>query len=140
MKKVLFVLIVATLALDLQAQNTETINSAEDKIYTTDVNVMPEFKGGMDKFYAHLERIPYTFFDRINNHQGQVIVIMIIEKDGSLSNLKVIHGFSDRQDKEILRTVRSLHKWKPGMRNGKPVRVLCSIPINFELSNHPKSG
>jgi protein TonB len=133
MKKVLFILIIATFALNLRAQDIETTNyPEEDKIYT-DVDVMPEFKGGMDKFYARLERIPYTFFDRINNHHGQVIVIMIIEKDGSLSNIKVVHGFSDQQDKEILRKVRSLHKWKPGMRNGKPVRVLCSIPINFEL-------
>ena len=131
-KKVLFILIVSAFTFTLKAQN---ILPQDDKIYTGNIDVMPEFKGGMDKFYARLGEIHYTIYDRMTKHQGRVTVMMIIEKDGSLSNLKVVHGFSDKEDSEILRVLRSLRKWKPGMQNGKPVRVLCSVPINFELIN-----
>ena len=134
MKKLLFILIAISFALKTQAQKVETINPpAEDKIYTTDIDTSPEFIGGMDKFYARLKHIRYTFSDRMMYRQGRVTVLMVIEKDGSLSNLKVIHGISEKQDEQILNVVKKLNKWKPGMVQGKPVRVLCSIPIDFKL-------
>lgn len=128
-------LIAAVFALETLAQNIDRPLRPvdEDQIFTDDIDAAPEFTGGMDKFYARIQHIPYTFFDRMYNCQGRVVVLMLIEKDGSVSNLKVLHGFSDKQDAEILRVVKRLHKWKPGMRNGKPVRVLCSVPINFKL-------
>jgi protein TonB len=134
MKKVLLILIAIIFALKTQAQKVETINPpTEDKIFTTDIDTAPEFIDGMDEFYAHLQHIRYTFSDRMLNRQGRVTVIMVIEKDGSLSNLKVIHGISEKQDEQILNVVKKLNKWKPGMVQGKPVRVLCAVPINFKM-------
>ncbi|MDB4927254.1 energy transducer TonB [Mucilaginibacter sp.] len=133
MKTVLFILITTLFALKTQAQVQAITSPDQDTIFTTNIDVAPEFKDGMDRFYARLHRIPYTFTDRIGERQGRVIVMMVIEKDGSISNLKVLHGFSEKQDHEILRVIKRLNKWKPGMRAGKPVRVLCSIPINFKL-------
>ncbi|MDB5031203.1 energy transducer TonB [Mucilaginibacter sp.] len=133
MKKILFILIVIAFALKTQAQVQAITSPDQDSIFTTNIDVAPEFKDGMDRFYARLHRIAYTFTDRFREHQGRVIVIMVIEKDGSISNLKVLHGFSEKQNHEILRVIKRLNKWKPGMRSGKPVRVLCSIPIDFKL-------
>ncbi len=134
MKKVLFILIAIAFALKTQAQKIETITPPnEDKIFTTDIDTAPEFIDGMDEFYTRLQHIRYTFSDRMRNRQGHVTVIMVIEKDGSMSNLKVIHGISEKQDEQILNVVKKLNKWKPGMVQGKPVRVLCAVPINFKM-------
>jgi protein TonB len=136
MKQILFMLIMLIAVLTAHAQQVEVANSsANDKIFTTDIDTPPEFNGGMDQFYSHIARIPYTWADRASHRQGRVAVVMVVEKDGSLSNLKVIHGFSEKQNDEILRVVRKLNKWRPGMLNGKPVRVLCSVPIDFKLTD-----
>jgi len=94
---------------------------------------MPEFKGGMARFYARLENIPYVFLDRMNNREGKTIVLLVIEKDGIVSNVKVIHGISKEEDDEMIKVIIRLQKWKPGMHDGKPVRVQYAIPINFRM-------
>ncbi len=134
----MWLFIVATaFALNLQAQNLSNIsNISDDKIFTHDIDVMPEFIGGMKRFYNRVKRIPYTFDDRMNARKGLVTVLMVVEKDGSMSNLKVLHGFSELQDKEILRVIKRLQPWKPGIHHGNTVRVLYSVPINFDLVDH----
>jgi hypothetical protein len=141
MKKVLFIVIISSLAFIIRVQaQAASASSNQDELYTTNIDTAPEYKDGMDNFYQHLQHIPYTFYDRMSNHQGQVTVVMIIEKDGSLTNLKILHGISEKQDKEIMRVIRHLNKWKPGMLNGKPVRVLCSIPISFQIAKASRSA
>ncbi|MGF7080698.1 energy transducer TonB [Mucilaginibacter sp. UYCu711] len=129
MKKALFILIVISFTLKIQAQTTSYQNSP----ILEDADTMPEYKGGMDNFYYKLSQIHYTFSDRMYGCQGRVTVMMVVEKDGSISNLKIVNGLSAKQDEEILRVVRRLNKWKPGTANGEPVRVLCAIPINFKI-------
>lgn len=134
MKKIPLFLFAIAFTVSLRAQNTASVSSInQEPIFTTDIDVMPEYKDGMDKFYSRVANIPYTYFDRVYSCEGRVTVMMIIEKDGSLSNLKVVHGFSEKQDKEILRVIKRLHQWKPGLKNGQPVRVLYSLPIEFKL-------
>ena len=60
---------------------------------------------------------------------------MIIEKDGNVSNVKVLHGISKKEDDEMIRVIGKLQKWKPGMHDGKPVRVQYAIPINFQIAD-----
>jgi protein TonB len=129
MKKALLILIVTSFTLKIQAQTISYQNTP----LLEHADTMPEYKGGMDNFYYKLSQIHYTFLDRMYGCQGRVTLMMVVEPDGSLSNLKVVNGLSEKQDLEILRVVRRLNKWKPGMANGKPVRVLCSIPINFRI-------
>lgn len=135
MKKLLFILVITACALSSKAQspNYTLINTSDDPIYTTPVEIMPEYKGGMNRFYDRLRRIQYLYFARIQNKQGKVMVSMVIEKDGSVSNTKIMNGFVEEQDKEILRVVNNLNKWKPGMHNGQPVRVAYNVPLNFKL-------
>lgn len=130
MKKFLFILI--TIAFTINA-NAQQVGRNSATVVNNNVNSLPEFKGGMNRFYAKLKRIPYTFWDRLNLRKGKVYLLMVVEKDGSLSDMKVIHGLSEIQDKEILRVAKKLDQWKPGMKNGEPVRMICSVPINFEL-------
>ena len=143
MKNILFILITAASSLSLYAQSntTKTANNISpdgDVIYTTPVEVMPEYKGGMNRFYERLKRIKYLHFVRTQNIEGKVIVALVIEKDGSVSNAKIINGLIPAQDKEVLRVVSNLPKWKPGMHNGQPVRVAYNVPLNFKLVPIPK--
>jgi len=120
----LLTIITTLLSISLYAQKTDTPKYAgNDKIFITPVEVMPEFKGGMARFYARLENIPYLFLDRMNNREGKTLVVLVIEKDGDVSNVKVVHGISKREDDEMIRVIKRLQKWKPGMQGGKPVRV-----------------
>jgi protein TonB len=133
MNRFLILLVILFFTHKIKAQNITTQQPDQDQLFTTNIDTAPEYKGGMDEFYSRLGHIPYTFYDRMTNHQGPVTIILVIEKDGSISNLKILHGISEKQDKEILRVVKRLNKWTPGIRDGKPVRVLCSIPIDFKI-------
>jgi protein TonB len=136
MKTFFLILIISAFSNIARAQLNEPVSTSnQDPIFTTNIDTPPEFNGGMDQFYIRMAHIPYTWSDRASHRQGHVAVVMIVEKDGSLSNLKVIHGFSEKQNDEILRVVRRLNKWTPGTLNGKPVRVRCSIPIDFKLTD-----
>lgn len=130
MKKLLFVLIAIVFTVNANAQQAGRYSAS---VVNNNANSLPEFKGGMARFYTKLKRIPYTFWDRLNLRKGKVYLLMVVEKDGSLSDMKVIHGLSEIQDKEILRVAKKLNSWNPGLKNGEPVRMICSVPINFEL-------
>jgi len=132
MKKIIFTLIAIVFAASAWSQQASSSNTSVT-LALNDADVMPQFEGGMDKFYKRLKRIPYTFWDRMNLRKGKVYLLMAIESDGRLSDLKVVHGLSVIQDKEILRVAKKLNRWKPATKNGIPVRMVCSIPINFEL-------
>ena len=59
---------------------------------------------------------------------------MVIEKDGSVSNVKLLRGIGGGCDEEAERVIKSMPKWKPGMMKGEPVPVRYQIPINFKLA------
>ncbi len=133
MKTFLLILVTAIFSGNLYAQKADTPITDNDKIYTTPVEVMPEYKGGIERLYNRLEHIRYVFFDRMRNIEGKVWVSLIIEKDGSVNDVKMLRGLTEEQDKEVIRVVKNLRKWKPGMHNGKPVRVQYTIPIDFKM-------
>jgi len=62
---------------------------------------------------------------------GRVVVQFIVEKDGSISNTKVVRSVDPALDKEAVRAVSSMPNWNPGMKDGKPVRVKYTVPISF---------
>lgn len=97
----------------------------------------PEFKGGMKEFYTFLSRnIKYPALMKENNIQGRVTVNFSVEKDGTLSNFKILKGIPDGRelDEEALRVLKLSPKWNPGIQRGKPVRVSYSVPIVFSLN------
>ena len=135
MRTFILLLFISIFSSNTSAQKPDIALAVNDFVYTSPVEVMPEYKGGMQKLYERLQNIRYLFLDRMQNIQGKVFVSLIIEKDGSVTSVKMLRGLTAEQDIEVLRVIRNLRKWKPGMHNGKPVRVQFCIPIDFKLVN-----
>ncbi|RKD92658.1 energy transducer TonB [Mangrovibacterium diazotrophicum] len=95
---------------------------------------MPEFPGGMKSLMAFIgNSLKYPVLAQENCIYGKVYVRFVVNKDGSIADAMVVRPVNDLLDKEALRVVSSMPKWKPGMQNGKPVRVMYTVPINFVL-------
>lgn len=98
------------------------------------VEDMPEFPGGEAALRAYIANsIKYPVIAQENGVQGKVYVTFVVGKDGSVSDAKIARGVDPSLDKEALRVVNTLPKWKPGKQRGKPVNVSYTVPINFQL-------
>jgi len=98
------------------------------------VEDMPEFPGGEAALRAYIANsIKYPVIAQENGIQGKVYVTFVVGKDGSVSNATIARGVDPSIDKEALRVVNSLPKWKPGKQRGKAVNVSYTVPINFVL-------
>ncbi|MBB6130310.1 M56 family metallopeptidase [Mucilaginibacter lappiensis] len=107
----------------------------------TSVEHVPEFPGGLEAFGQFLgSNVKYPKADREKGVQGRVIATFIVEADGSLSNIIITRGISKAIDEEAIRVLDLSPKWKPGIQNGRAVRVQYSVPISFTLANDDKSG
>lgn len=95
----------------------------------------PKFPGGIDDFYKFLgDNIKYPEEAAKQDIQGNVFVSFIVEKDGSLSDIKVDRPLGHGTDEEAIRILKLSPKWEPGTQNGKTVRVKYNLPIKFSLS------
>jgi TonB family protein len=111
-----------------------------DAVFTS-VEQVPEFPGGLNEFGHFLAvNIKYPKTDREKGIQGKVIVTFVVEEDGSLSGLKVTRGVSKGLDDESVRVLKLSPNWKPGIQNGRKVRVQYSVPINFSLATDDKKS
>ena len=100
----------------------------------TIVEVMPEYPGGENARQLYLtQNIQYPVKAKENNIQGTVYVNFIVEKDGSLSNFKILKGIGSGCDEEVVRVMKNMPKWKPGTQRGQPVRVLINFPVKFSF-------
>ncbi|MBQ3738239.1 MAG: M56 family metallopeptidase, partial [Bacteroidales bacterium] len=99
------------------------------------VEEMPQFPGGEKALMEYIAKnLTYPQEARDKGVEGRVFIGMVIEKDGSVSNVKVLRGISQECDAEAVRVISSLPKWKPGKMKGEPVQVSYQIPINFKLA------
>ena len=94
---------------------------------------MPKYPGGTEKMFEFIADNLRWPGDDDSCIQGRVVVSFIVEKDGSLTDVKVIKSVDPAFDKEAIRVVKSMPKWEPGMWRGKPARVHYCIPIKFRL-------
>jgi periplasmic protein TonB len=106
----------------------------EEEIFTI-VEEMPTFAGGdISKFRDFISKnLKYPDYAAENGIQGRVFVGFVVERDGSVSNVKVIRGVDPLLDKEAVRVVKSSPKWTPGKQRGVPVRVTFTFPVVFSL-------
>ncbi len=105
-----------------------------DKRIFTGVEVPPVFEGGMTAFSEYIAaNIKYPLEAQKQNIQGKVFLFFVVEKDGSLSHIRVLRSVSKEIDEEAIRVLKNSPKWTPGFQNGKPVRVYYSLPITFSL-------
>lgn len=100
----------------------------------TAVEQNPEFVGGQAKMYQYLgENIKYPDDAQRANISGRVFVKFVVEDDGSIGDVNVMKGIGFGCDEEAIRVVKSMPKWKPGVQNGKNVRVYYNMPIVYKL-------
>ncbi|WP_026903857.1 energy transducer TonB [Pedobacter glucosidilyticus] len=95
---------------------------------------LPEFPGGNAAFGEFLSRnLYYPKEAKEQNIKGRIIINFVVEKDGSLANLKILRGIGGGCGEEALRVLSKSPKWKPGIQNGKFVRISYTVPIVFNL-------
>jgi protein TonB len=98
------------------------------------VEEMPEFPGGMAECMKFLgKNIKYPTISQENGVSGKVIVQFVVNKDGSVVDPVVVRSVDPYLDKEALRVISTMPKWKPGKQRGKPVRVRYTVPVTFRL-------
>ena len=98
------------------------------------VEEMPSFPGGSAALMSYLSsNTKYPVVAQENGVQGRVIVSFVVERDGSISDVKVARSVDPSLDREAQRVVKSMPKWKPGKQNGSAVRVKYTVPVVFRL-------
>lgn len=108
----------------------------EDPIFLT-AEVLPSFPGGMDAFVQFLkDNLVYPQEARLSNTQGTVFVSFVVEKDGRLTNIKVIRGIGKGCDEEAMRVIKAMPKWVPASQRGETVRLQFNVPIRFVLNRN----
>ncbi|MBO7445529.1 MAG: energy transducer TonB [Bacteroidales bacterium] len=94
----------------------------------------PEYPGGMEALNLFLRNeIQYPQLARDNNIQGIVLVEFVVEKDGRVSNAKVVNSLFPDCDKEAVRGIMAMPKWKPAKNNGRAVRCYFKVPVRFSM-------
>lgn len=107
----------------------EEVQGTNSDIHNT-VEKQPSFQGGLDKFYTYFGenyKVP-----NIKDLEGQLMMQFVVEKDGSLSEIKVLKDIGHGSGDEAVRVLKNSPKWNPGEQDGKPVRVLYSLPISIK--------
>jgi periplasmic protein TonB len=127
-------LILAFAAAKAQTTDTSRIVKTDTAKQWIPVDVEPVPAGGFAGFYGYIQKnLKYPKVAKEYNTQGKVRVEFVVEKDGSLSNIKVIESLTPETDAEAIRLIQNCPKWTPGMARGVPVRVRYSVPVKFEL-------
>ena len=123
------------IVMDDQWQNPPS-NDPNNPVFEV-VEIMPEFPdGGMSGLMQFLSKnIQYPINAQKNHTQGRVTVQFVVNKDGSISEPKIIRGVDPDLDGEAIRVISLMPKWKPGMQKGQPVRVKYTVPVMFRLSD-----
>lgn len=119
---------------DVVEQKQQVVEVEKEEQVFVVVEEMPEFPGGEKALRTYLATsVKYPTIAQENGIQGKVFVNFVVNKDGSVSNVKIARGVDPSIDAEALRVVSSLPRWKPGKQRGAPVRVSYTVPISFKL-------
>ena len=111
------------------------VEEEEEEVVVVVVESMPEFPGGQQALFKYLsENVKYPVIAQENGIQGRVICQFVVNKDGSIVDVEVVRSGGDPSlDKEAIRVIKSMPKWKPGKQRGKAVHVKYTVPVNFKL-------
>lgn len=111
----------------------DVVEAEDNTIYNSaGIAVKPEFPGGIEKFYKYVGKnfnVP-----EVEGLKGKIFVTFVVEKDGSLTDIKVLRDVGYGTDKEALRVLKNSPRWVPGEQNGKKIRVLYSLPITIQAA------
>ncbi len=114
---------------------TEPVKPKEEENKVFDVvEQMPSYPGGMGALMQYLSNnIKYPVIAEENGIQGRVICTFVVERDGSITDVKIAKGVDPSLDREAMRVVKSMPRWIPGKQNGSAVRVKYTLPVTFRL-------
>ena len=105
----------------------------ETKVFDV-VEQMPQYKGGDQALMDYLNKsIKYPVIAEENGIQGRVVCTFVVERDGSITDVKVVRSVDPSLDKEAVRVLKAMPKWIPGKQNGSAVRVKFTLPVTFKL-------
>ena len=125
--------IMAVVCLMTASAQKTVVSQSNQNIYNA-VEQVPEFPGGMPAMMEFLQtNIKYPKDAIKQNVGGRVMVMFVVETDGSLSNVRVARKVFPSLDAEAVRVVKAMPKWKPGKEKGRAVRVNFTMPIVFSL-------
>jgi protein TonB len=119
-------------------QNQVVVEKVEEKEEETKVfevvEQMPQFPGGDAALMQYLSsHIKYPVVAEENGIQGRVVCTFVVERNGSISDVRVVKSVDPSLDKEAVRVIKSMPAWIPGKQNGAPVRVKYTVPVTFRL-------
>ncbi|MBQ6062675.1 MAG: energy transducer TonB [Prevotella sp.] len=126
---------------DVAIRNDIAVNTNEseekkevaNKVFDV-VEQMPSFPGGNEALMKFLsDNVKYPVVAQENGVQGRVVVSFVVEKDGSITDVKIVRSVDPSLDKEAARVVKSMPHWIPGRQNGAAVRVKYNVPVSFRL-------
>lgn len=118
----------------LSKQKNTVVEESPDVVYSSaGIDVLPEYIGSQTKFYTDFNKIFKLEADN-EDIKGRVFVEFIVEKNGTLSNIKIIRDLQGvSAGKKVVETLAKMPKWKPGMQNEETLRIRYSIPIIIDI-------
>lgn len=120
-------------AKEVIAQPEPPKHEEESKVFDV-VEQMPSFPGGNGALLEYLaSHVKYPVVAQENGVQGRVIVSFVVERDGSITDVRVVRSVDPSLDREAARVVSSMPRWTPGKQNGSAVRVKYNVPVMFKL-------
>ena len=114
----------------VNTNETEVKPEPPQKVFDV-VEQQPAFPGDLNGYLS--SNIKYPVVAQENGVQGRVVVQFVVERDGSITDVRVVRSVDPSLDKEAVRLVKSMPKWIPGKQNGQAVRVRFTLPVNFRL-------
>ncbi len=118
----------------IHAGITESPGTADDPFHS--VEIAPSFPGGIDAFLKYVQknyRYPRQAIEQ--GVKGRVILSFIVERDGSLTDIKIVRDLKFGTGEEAVRLLKASPKWSPGIQNGREVRVAYTLPIGLDISH-----
>lgn len=126
---------------DASEQQIRMLEKEQDEATYEVAEIMPEFPGGMPALLKYLtDSLKYRKAPDGNGKKGIVVIQVIIDKDGSVTVPVILRHLSPELDKEALRVVNSMPKWKPGSQSGRIIKVKYTLPITFILPQNDEEG
>ena len=120
-------------AKEVIAQPEPPKHEEESKVFDV-VEQMPSFPGGQGALLEYLaSHVKYPVVAQENGVQGRVVVSFVVERDGSITDVRVVRSVDPSLDREAARVVSSMPRWTPGKQNGSAVRVKYNVPVSFRL-------
>ena len=113
------------------SQENNQDKEKESYKYNT-IEKKPEFPGGMEAFFKYIGNNYKT--PKVSNLSGKIYLNFVIEKDGSIVEVKVLRDLGYGTGEEAVRVLSESPKWSPGIQNGQPVRVMFNLPISIQSS------